>query len=107
MFLKYPDVPAGALTAEKAARVEAIAQGLQRSEIVDIRRRFVTLKLRTAEDLVEGDVTATGFTVYLGGFDWVTFPTPQHILQRFPEFLPLPQQVYQGEEEEEALDLEF
>jgi hypothetical protein len=107
VFLKYPDIPAGVLADDKAARVEAIAQGLQRSEIVDIRRRFVTLQLRTSDELVEGDVTTTGFTVYLGGFDWVTFPTPQHLLQRFPEFLPLPQQVFQSDEEEEPLDLEF
>ncbi len=28
---------------------------------------------------------------YFGGFDWVTFPTPQHVLQKYPQFLPLPQ----------------
>jgi len=109
VFLKYPDIPPSALSPEKTDRVEAIAQGLQRSEVVDVRRRFVTLRMRGSEELVEGDVTASGFTVYLGGFDWVTFHTPQHLLQRFPEFLPLPQQVFRGDEEEggDLADFDF
>ena len=53
------------------------------------------------DELVVCDITTTGLTVYLGGFDWVTFPTPQHILQRYPEFLPLPQAAYQ----EDTVDL--
>lgn len=94
MFMKYPDIPSGALEPEALERVETIAQGLQRAEIVKIRRTFVTLRLRNTETEIEGDVTPLGYTIYLGGFDWVTFPTPQHVLQRFPEFLPLPQQMF-------------
>lgn len=107
MFLKYPDIPAGALSPEKLERVETIAQGLQRSEIADVRRRFVTLTLKGSDEPVEGDVTSAGFTVYLGGFDWVTFHTPQHLLQRFPEFLPLPQQAYQDEDDRSAHLMDF
>jgi hypothetical protein len=106
VFLKYPDIPPGALSPENAELVEAIAQGLQRSEIVDVQRRFVQLQLKNLEEPVNGDVSSAGFTVYLGGFDWVTFATPQHLLQRFPEFVPLPQQAYPGEEGDLS-DFEF
>jgi hypothetical protein len=107
MFLNYPDIPASALAPAKLARVESIAQGLQRAEIVEIRRRNITLRLRGDDETVEGDVTTTGLTVYLGGFDWVTFPTPQHVLQRYPEFLPLPQQVFQDDDGEGLEDIQF
>jgi hypothetical protein len=99
VFLKYPDINQGSLEPDKAAWVETIAQGLQRAEVLDVRRRFVTLRLRSDDETVEGDVTSSGFTVYLGGFDWVTFPTPPQLLQRFPEFLPLPQPGFQSEDD--------
>jgi hypothetical protein len=106
VFLKYPDLPPGILSEDKAERAEAIAQGLQRAEIIDVKRRNLTLQLKGMDEPVLCDITTTGITVYLGGFDWVTFPTPQHILQRFPEFMPLPQQVYHDESEVD-LDDEF
>ncbi len=99
MFMNYPDIPPGALAPEKQEWVNTVAQGLQRAEIVKIRRQFVTLRLRNADDVIEGDVSPTGYTVYLGGFDWVTFPTPQHVLQRFPELLPLPQQMLDNDDQ--------
>ncbi len=97
MFYKWPNVPFESLQSDKAERVKAIAVGLGEAEIEEIRRRFVTLKLPNLDEAVEGDVTQTGITVYLGGFDWVTFPTPPQVLQKFPEFLPLPQQVFRDE----------
>jgi len=101
VFYKYPDVPLTALAVDRAERIEAIAQGLPRAEIETIVRRMVSLRLPTLEAPVDGDVAQSGFTVYLGGFDWVTFPTPPHLLQKFPEFLPLPQQVFQTGDEDE------
>lgn len=96
MFFRWPDIPADLLSPERAERAKAIADGLPDSEIVAIERHNVKLMLPDDEE-VEGDVTQSGFTVYLGGFDWVTFPTPPHLLQKFPEFLPLPQQVFRDD----------
>jgi hypothetical protein len=49
---------------------------------------------------VTGDLARSGFTVYLGGFDWVTYPTPAFLLQKFPDLMPLPQQVFNVPEAE-------
>jgi len=90
MFFRYPDIPRGALTEERADKVEKIVSGLPEAEIVFIERKNIVLRLPDGEE-VEGDVAPSGFTVYLGGFDWVTFPNPPHLLQKFPQFMPLPQ----------------
>ena len=79
---------------------ERIARGLPMAEIVEIERRKIKVRLFGSDEIVPGDITQSGFTVYLGGFDWVTFSTPQHILQKFPEDLPLPQQVYSVDAED-------
>ncbi|MFN2115495.1 MAG: hypothetical protein ACK2T6_07250 [Anaerolineae bacterium] len=92
MFHQYKSLTPNALPPEKAERAALIAAGLPDSEIVNIVRRTVTLHLPNLDEDIEGDVTHNGYTVYLGGFDWVTFPTPPHLLQHFPEFVPLPQQ---------------
>ena len=98
MFFKYPDIEEGSLAPEKDQRVIEIAAVLPKSEIVSMQRRFV--ELRGADgDVVTGDVAPGGFTVYLGGFDWVTFPTPQHVLLHYPELMPLPQQPYRPDED--------
>lgn len=99
MFYKYQSLTPDALPPDRLQRANSIAEGLPEAEILDVERRFVRLQLPNLDEVVEGDVTRTGFTVYLGGFDWVTFTTPQVLLQRFPEFMPLPQQVYATEEE--------
>ncbi|MCB0215173.1 MAG: hypothetical protein H6648_01415 [Caldilineae bacterium] len=104
MFYKWPNVPPNALTEDRAERAERIAAGLAKAEIGDITRRMVTLKLPDTGELVEGDITQSGFTVYLGGFDWMTYSTPPQLLQKFPEFLPLPQQAFA---DGEAPELEF
>jgi hypothetical protein len=97
VFYRWPDIPAGALAPEKAELAKEIAEGLPDSEILDILRKFVHIRLPNHDDPLEVDVTQVGLTVYLGGFDWVTFPTPPHILQKFPQFLPLPQQVFRDD----------
>lgn len=91
MFFKYPNIPAGSLSQEREERAKFLADRLPRSTIVDTDNRFVTLELVDTGEQVRGDVAHSGFTVYFGGFDWVTFPTPQHVLQKYPQFLPLPQ----------------
>ncbi len=85
---------------DRAKRAEAIAQGLAEAEIGAIERRHIVLSLPTLEEPIEGDVTQSGITFYLGGFDWITYPTPPQVLQKFPQFLPLPQQVFRDEEPE-------
>jgi hypothetical protein len=100
LFYKYPEIPMSSLSPEKAERIEAIADGLPESHIVDITRRMVRLKLPNIDEPIDGDVTQSGITIYLGGFDWVTFTTPPHLLQKFPEFLPLPQQIFRPADEE-------
>lgn len=102
MFFKYNNIPNGALSSERAEYVQNVLKGLPRAQIVETTRHLITLKLTNMEDLLQGDVTQSGLTVYLGGFDWVTFPTPQHVLQKFPEFLPLPQQVFKSPVVEES-----
>lgn len=100
MFYKYQSLTPDALLPERLERAKLIAEGLPEAEIVNIERRFVRLKLPNIDEEIEGDVTRSGFTVYLGGFDWITFPTPPVLLQQFPEFMPLPQQqAYVTEEE--------
>jgi len=93
VFFTYPDIQEGSLAPEKADRVIVIAEALPTVEIVRIERKFVTLRGPTIGDM-EADVTPTGVTVYLGGFDWVTFPTPPHVLQEFPDLIPLPNASY-------------
>lgn len=97
MFYRWPDIPENGLTPERARMAEAIAVGLPKAEIIDANRRFVRFRVPGIDRVIEGDVTQAGLTVYLGGFDWVTYPTPNHILQRFPQYLPLPQQVFRDE----------
>ena len=94
MFFKYPDIPSGSLSPEREERAKYLADRLPRSKIVDVENRRVVLELVETGELVAGDVAHAGFTVYFGGFDWVTFPIPQHVLQKFPQFLPLPQPSY-------------
>jgi hypothetical protein len=106
LFFKYPSIPPGAITSDRLEHMHALAEGLPRAEIVEIQRRQVKLRLPGVEQLVEGDVSQSGFTVYLGGFDWVTFPTPQHLLQKYPEFLPLPQQVFKTSDDEVDVNVE-
>jgi len=101
LFFKWPNVPADALTDDRFERAKVISDELAQAEIVEIIRRNVKLRLPESETVVEGDVTQSGFTVYLGGFDWVTFPTPQRLLQKFPEFMPLPQQVFKSDDEDD------
>jgi hypothetical protein len=103
LFYKYPDIPMAALSGDKAERIEAIAAGLPEAEILGITRKMVRLRLPTLAEPVDGDVTQSGFTVYLGGFDWVTYNTPQHVLQKFPEFLPLPQQIFRATDEDDEI----
>ncbi len=103
MFFTWPNVPQTAMTPERYEQVERIAHALPRCDIVAVDRKVITLKLPDSDETVTGDITQSGFTVYFGGFDWVTYPTPAQLLQRFPEFLPLPQQVFA--DGEEPLDL--
>jgi len=99
LFHKYQDLAPGALPEHSAVRADAIAAGLPKADVLDVERRVVTLHVPGIEGDVVGDITRMGFTVYLGGFDWVTFQTPQHLLHKFPEFMPLPQQVLNPEDE--------
>lgn len=101
MFFNYPDIPAGAMAPERLVDANQIGEGLPRSTIEKIVTRFVTLRLPDGKT-VTGDVAQSGFTVYFGGFDWVTYPTPPHILQKFPQFMPLPQQMYRGADEDDS-----
>lgn len=94
MFFKWPSVPPTALTQERLDFAERVAAGLPKATISEVERRKIKLKLPGNGEIVEGDITQSGYTVYLGGFDWITFPTPQFLLQKFPEYLPLPQQVF-------------
>jgi hypothetical protein len=93
VFYRYEELEPGALQADRQERAAAIAAGLHESEIRSIERRTVALFCPNMREVVEGDVSRNGFTVYLGGFDWVTFATPAHVVSKFPEFLPLPQQA--------------
>ena len=94
MFYKYHELIPESLSPETYARALVIGDGLTDSAVIEIDRRYVTLQLPNSPDPVIGDVSRTGFTVHMGGFDWVTYPTPHHLLQKFPEFMPLPQQTY-------------
>lgn len=106
MFFRYPDIKDGSLAPEKAEHVHSLAEELPESEIVDTKRRFVTLRTPSG-DVIEADVSPSGLTVFLGGFDWVTFPTPQQVLMHYPELMPLPQQVFRTSETDElAVDEE-
>lgn len=99
MFFNYPDIPPGAMANDRHVEATQIGEGLQRSSIDHIVTRFVTLRLPDGQ-LVKGDVAQSGFTVYFGGFDWVTYPTPPHVLQKFPQFMPLPQQMYRSSDDD-------
>lgn len=101
MFFNYPDIPPGAMAAELHEAANKIGEGLPRSTIDHIVTRFVTLRLPDGE-LIKGDVAQSGFTVYFGGFDWVTYPTPPFVLQKFPQFMPLPQQMYRNPDDDES-----
>ncbi|MFN8423868.1 MAG: hypothetical protein U0470_10995 [Anaerolineae bacterium] len=101
MFFNYPDIPPGAMASDRHDEANKIGEGLPRSSIDHIVTRFVTLRLPDGS-LVKGDVAQSGFTVYFGGFDWVTYPTPPHVLQKFPQFMPLPQQMYRSAEDDEG-----
>jgi hypothetical protein len=98
VFYRYEELEPDVMLPDRLARAEAIAQGLPDAEIHAMERRQVDLHLPTLDEVVQGDVSRTGFTVYLGGFDWVTFPTPPHVLSKFPDLMPLPQQAYTPEE---------
>jgi hypothetical protein len=100
LFIKVQDMTPELLPPDRLARAEAIAAGLPDSEIIDIERHVASLRIADVDGLVTGDVTTTGFTVYLGGFDWVTYPSPPHLLARFPDLMPLPQQVFSVPEED-------
>lgn len=99
MFFKWPSIPEDGMTPERMAYADQVGEALPRAEIVEVERRNVKLRLPDSDEVVEGDVTQSGFTIYLGGFDWVTFPPPPKLLQKFPEFMPLPQQVLRAEDE--------
>lgn len=90
MFYKLDELKPGALSVERVELVERIEAGLKKAEIVKILRRHITVELPSGER-INGDVAPSGFTVYLGGFDWVTFKSPAQVLQKFPQFMPLPQ----------------
>jgi hypothetical protein len=100
VFFRYGEISEGSLSKEKAERASRIADGLVDAELVEIQNRFIRLKVPGMEELLDADVSLAGLTVYLGGFDWVTYPTPQPILQHFPELLPLPAQVFRTTDEE-------
>ena len=89
MFYKYPYFPPGAFDDDRLEKIERIANGLAKAGIVDLKRRMIQFELPGGE-LVSGDIAPTGFTVYLGGFDWVTYPSPPQLLLKFPQFMPLP-----------------
>lgn len=92
MFYRFDELKPEELQADRYDRAIAIAAGLADCEIRSIERRVVRLFLPSMGDVVEGDVSRNGFTVYLGGFDWVTFAAPPHVISRFPDFQPLAQQ---------------
>jgi hypothetical protein len=97
LFYKWPNIPPDSVAPERAEYIQQVAHGLPKSEIVEIKRKIVKLRIPEIDNVIEGDVTQSGFTVYLGGFDWVTFPTPPRLLQKFPEFMPLPQQIFKSD----------
>lgn len=99
VFFRYPEIQEGSLAPEKAERVEHLAAKLPSATVAKIRRRFVALEMDDGEK-VEADVSNTGITFYLGGFDWITFQTPPQVLQHFPEFMPLPQLAYPGADDD-------
>jgi hypothetical protein len=100
VFFRYGEISEGALSQDKADKADVIAAGLGDAELSEIQNRFVKLKVPGMDAPLDADVSLAGLTVYLGGFDWVTYPTPQGILQHFPEFLSLPQQVYRPIDDE-------
>lgn len=99
MFFRWPNVPPEAVNPDVSERLKIIADNLINAEIVEIERHNVKLQVPELDQVLAGDVTQSGFTIYLGGFDWVTFPTPPRLLQKFPEFMPLPQQVFSDEDD--------
>lgn len=98
MFYRIEDLQPDVIMEDRYERAAAIAQALPDAEIRTIDRRQVTLFLPAAGAEVVGDVSRSGFTVYLGGFDWVTYPAPPQILAKFPELAPLPQQTFSPDE---------
>ena len=100
MFLDYEELVPEILSPDRLEWARAIGLGLDKSEIVDVLRRTVTLSIPGVGKPVVGDLARSGFTVYLGGFDWVTYPTPSYLLQKFPDLMPLPQQVFNTPEVE-------
>jgi len=99
VFYRYDDLQPDALQSDRYDRAVAIATGLPDAEIRSVERHMVALYLPNLGEAIEGDVSRTGLTVYLGGFDWVTFAAPPHVLARFPEYQPLPQQSSTVDEE--------
>lgn len=89
MFYKYPNFPPGAFDDDRLERIERIAAGLPKAEIIEMKRKVIEFELPKGER-VTGDIAPTGFTVYLGGFDWVTFQSPPQLLLKFPQFVSLP-----------------
>lgn len=102
MFHTYEELSPDMLSPERFEWATAIGKGLAHAEIVEIVRRNITLRIAGLDEPVVGDVARSGFTVYLGGFDWVTFPTPSYLLQKFPDLMPLPQQVFSAPEPEDG-----
>ena len=100
MFVRFQDLTQEELPPDRWERANAIGAGLANAELVEIVRHFVKLRLPGIDDLVDADMSRTGVTVYLGGFDWVTYPAPPHLLSRFPDLAQLPQQVFNAPEEE-------
>ncbi len=89
MFYQYPNFPPGAFDDDRLERIERIAHGLAKAGIVQLKRKVIEFELPGGER-VSGDIAPTGFTVYLGGFDWVTYPSPPQLLLKFPQFIPMP-----------------
>jgi hypothetical protein len=94
LFYTIHELVPDALAPDLYLRAQVIGEGLNESTVIGVENKYVTLRLPNSPDPVIGDVSRTGFTVHMGGFDWVTYPTPHHLLQKFPEFLPLPQQGF-------------
>ena len=98
MFYRFEELQPDVILADRFERAQAIADGLPDAEIRDIDRRVVTLHLPNMKSDITGDVSRTGFTVYFGGFDWVTFVAPSQIVSKFPDLAPLTQQTYAPDE---------
>lgn len=105
MFYQYPNFPPGAFDDDRLERIERIANGLAKAGIVELKRRVIEFELPGGER-VTGDIAPTGFTVYLGGFDWVTYPSPPQLLLKFPQFIPMPSSSHSHDDDDEMPHLE-